>query len=446
MAPTLTPVAKGIAGLGLGVGGLLYLHGVFRKRLTFGMRNIPHPGEPRFLVALEGLSGSTGTTGRMTGFWREAEQIYSARLAAIRRAQDTIHFETFFMTPGRRADEFADALLERAAAGVSVLVIVDAYGVGKLDERYWERLSEGGVKVQRFRQFSWASPLDYLARTHRKLLLIDGRYAYLGGAGVSDWWDGNPEIGDTAPWRDLEIRLEGPIVNLLEGMFLQNWACTGNELDLNDSLFPDTTVTIEHAPIDVEPAEEAEPRRLNNHPYVITSGTFSLENSAPRMMYLLSLMGARERVWIASPYFLPDDNTIERLKAMCKQGVEIKVMTMGPATDRPYVHTAAQALYEELLAAGVEIYEYQPAMMHAKLIFVDDCWVSTGSANFDHMSFFNNDELNVSSADPALVAEVRDFFEESLPRCRRVTEQDLADGGRLKRLEGRFWLAFKKLF
>lgn len=463
MASTQGPlrlVAKGIAGLGLGVGVLLYLHGIFRERLSFGMKNIPVAGEARFLLALEGLSGSTGSTGRMTGFWREADAIYAARLKAIRNARTNIHFETFFMTGGQRADEFADALLERAAAGVEVLMVVDAYGVGKVEDAYWDRLRQGGVQVQRFRPFSWAAPLDYLARTHRKLLLIDGKTAYVGGAGVSDWWDGNPDLGDRAPWRDLEIRLEGPVVNVLEGMFLQNWACTGNDLDLNETLFPDVAVSIDQAPSEtavqleagggggggMAPTEAPLPSQPENHHYVITSGTFSLENSAPRMMYLLSILAARQRVWIASPYFLPDENTIERLKWVREKGVEVKVLTMGPATDRPYVHVAAQVLYEELLKVGVEVYEYEPAMMHAKLILVDDCWASTGSANFDHMSFFNNDELNVSSADPALVREIEAFFEDSLPRCKRITEETLQDGGRLKRLEGEFWLAFKRVF
>ena len=167
-----------------------YLRGAFRERIVYKVKNAPHPDEPQYPHTLASITNSFITNGIVTDFWNEPAQIQQARLDAIAKAQRTIDFETFFMTPGKRADDFAAALAERASAGVQVRLVVDDYGTKDISDKYWKRLRGAGVKVAFFNSFNWKAPLDYAGRTHRKLLLIDGEFGLVGGAGISDLWDG----------------------------------------------------------------------------------------------------------------------------------------------------------------------------------------------------------------------------------------------------------------
>jgi cardiolipin synthase len=174
----------------IGVLVILYFRGTFRDRIEYKVKNVPSPSDARFPLALASLSNSVVTSGHSTNFWLESDEINTARLEAIRSAKHTIHFETFFMTPGRRANDFAAAIAEKAQAGVEVQVIVDKYGVKTLPQRYWNRLKAAGVEIRFFNAFNWRAPIDYFARSHRKLLIIDDEFALIGGAGISDYWDG----------------------------------------------------------------------------------------------------------------------------------------------------------------------------------------------------------------------------------------------------------------
>jgi cardiolipin synthase len=394
-------MVAGLAGFGMLLLAL-YLRGAFRKRVTYHIVEAPSTHDERFPHILEGLSGSLDTSGDPTDFWVEADAIFGARLAAIRKAQENIQFETFYMTPGRRADEFADALIERARAGVHVQFLVDKNGSNKLKDDYWDRLRQGGVEVRFFRCFTWRSPLDYFSRTHRKLLIIDGQCALVGGAGISDDWDGRREIGDAAPWLDFEIRFEGHVVGVLAGIFMQDWSAEGGALDLGRDIF-------------------REARNSQGPLMYVTTGSFSIESSPIKMLFHVSIHAARQRVWIASPYFLPEPSTRRALLDACKRGVDVRVLTMGPANDRGAVYKAARESYAELIEGGIQIFEYQPAMMHAKAILVDDGWASTGSANFDPLSFFHNNELNVSDADQRTRRHLDAFFDRAFSRSEQVT-------------------------
>jgi cardiolipin synthase len=228
----------GLGLLGLVVGGYLYLRGVFRAMPEYAIANSPSLSDPRFILGIEGLTNAESTTGRMVGFWQSADEIYAARNAAIRQATALIQYETYFMTPGRRADEFAEVLIERTAAGTKVQLLLDHHGTAKMPEDYWQRLTGAGIEVRFLRPPDWRSPLEYNSRSHRKLLIIDGRRVLIGGAGVSDYWDGTAFDHDTAPWADFEVAYEGEVVNLLQGKFLQNWAYTGGDLDLTQEISP----------------------------------------------------------------------------------------------------------------------------------------------------------------------------------------------------------------
>ncbi|HYW22345.1 MAG TPA: phosphatidylserine/phosphatidylglycerophosphate/cardiolipin synthase family protein [Nodularia sp. (in: cyanobacteria)] len=403
--------------------GFLYVRGFFRQKVDYNITNVPSLEDPRFPLLVVGLSNSVTTNGRLTGFWVGSDAIYAARLQAIREAKRTIRFETYYMTPGRRADEFAAGLIERVQAGVKVQLLLDDYGTDPMPDQYWQRLRQAGVEINFFREFDWRAPLEYNSRTHRKLLLIDGQQAMIGGAGVSDKWDGNPDIGDTAPWLEFEVSYSGQIASILEGKFMQNWASAGGTVDLGQDL------------IEVQPE--------SGTTLYITDNTSQLNESSMRMLFQISFLAARKRIWMSSPYFIPDPNIRSALIKAKKNGVDVRVLTMSKKTDKPLVHFASRELYGELLSAGIQICEYQPSMTHAKLALIDDQWVSTGSANFDPRSSFHNDELNVSSNKPQLIEKIEGFFVDALASSQCLTRSEWKNRPVTERIRGRFGLLFK---
>ncbi len=383
---------------------VLYLRGAFHRKVTYRLKNIPRLDDPHFTLAMMGVSASLLTSGFPTGFWFEVDKIYAGRLESIRRARRTIHFETFFMTPGRRAREFAEALIERALAGVEVLLIVDTTGANSMPKKYWKQLRSAGVKVRFFHPFNWMSPLTYNIRTHRKLLLIDGETAFVGGMGVSDDWDGVKENGDTDCWLDFEVCFQGPIVGILEGIFMQQWLYVGGVASLKKNIF--------------------NPATYGGVPVVVTPKNSPSPGSSVYALFYTSVLAAKKRIWLASPYFLPDAQSRRALLKAKRNGVDVRILTVGPHNDKTIVYYAVRERYEEFLSAGIEIYEYQPSMMHAKVLLLDDHWVSTGSANFDPRSLFHNQELHLSLSEPKLVKFVESFFVEAFSKSQRIHKAD----------------------
>lgn len=216
---------------------ILYLRGSLHKQVKYRIRDLPGLEEPYFFLALMSVSNSLITHCCPINFWYEIDAIYTARLEAIRRAKKTIYFETFYMTPGRRVEEFAEAIIERSRAGVEVLFIADSLGVKTIPQKYWHRLKDADISVRFFHQFTWHAPLTYNIRSHRKLLLIDEETAFVGGMGVSDLWDGIDKKNRTAPWLDFEVCLTGQILIALEGIFMQHWLYEGGVASLKTEMF-----------------------------------------------------------------------------------------------------------------------------------------------------------------------------------------------------------------
>ncbi len=403
---------------------ILYFRGTFRDRVEYKIKNVPAPRDPRFPLALASLSNSVTTSGRLTGFWVESEAINAARLAAIRSAQHAIHFETFFMTPGRRVNDLADALIERAQAGVEVEIVVDQYGAKKLSRRYWHRLRAAGINIHFYNDFNWKAPVDYFARTHRKLLLIDGKVGLIGGAGISDYWDGVDKIQDTGPWYDFEMRWEGEVVAALEGIFMQHWTYVRGTANLDPQIFnplPNDDATV-----------------------LVTAGDDpSYRASSVRALFQVSISAAKQRIWIASPYFVPDENLQRELVSAKNNGIDVRILTNGSQCDKKFVYYASCELYGDLLKAGVKIYEYQPSMMHAKALLLDNDWVSSGSANFDPRSFFHNDELDISSADKQLVQNIEQFFLQGFAKSEQIDRTQWRKRPIWQRIAGRVVLFFQ---
>ncbi|KJH71088.1 cardiolipin synthetase [Aliterella atlantica CENA595] len=379
---------------------ILYLRGVFEPKVQYRSDRRLVLSDANFLPLLMGFSQSLATQAHICGFWSQPHQIYAARLAAIRKAQHIIQFETFFMTPGARANEFADALIERSQSGVRVQVLVDRIGTHKMSFSYWKRLRAAGVEVRFFHPFKLKAPLQYLSRSHRKLLIVDGTVAFIGGMGVSDNWDGDPKIGDTAPWLDCEIELENAIVPVLVGIFLRHWLYEDGKA--SGGYFPPQQSSVEAKSMLVIP-HDAESKI-----------------SSINALFWFSLQAAQQRIWIASPYFILDRNTRTALIQAKKRGVDVRIVTTSARNDKPPVYYAARERYRHLLSAEIAIYEYQPSMIHAKLMLVDRDWISLGSANFDPRSFYHNDELNLAWFDPDFAPTVEKLLQGAFEKSNRI--------------------------
>ncbi|MEM8676034.1 MAG: phospholipase D-like domain-containing protein [Cyanobacteria bacterium P01_G01_bin.67] len=384
-----------------------YFKGAFRDRLKYRVKNSPHPDDENFALTLASITNSFITEGIVTDFWNQADDIQQARLDAISKAQQTIDFETFFMTPGKRADDFAAAIARKASEGVKVRLIVDSYGTKDISKKYWERLKRCGVAISFFNSFNWKAPLDYAGRTHRKLLIIDSQFALVGGAGISDLWDGKEKSDDTQPWLDVEMRLQGNIIRILAGVFSQHWTFGDGLADLS--------------------REEIETSQRDSEGHlmlVIPGANPAIRFSPIRSFKYNSIISARKRIWLASPYFLPDDNSIDLLVAAKRDGLDVRILTTSKRSDKKPVYYASYEHYGRLLKGGVEIYEYQPSMTHAKLLLIDDRWATTGSANFDPRSFCHNEELDICSAQTKLVEGIKDTFIKGFAKSEIVTYQE----------------------
>ncbi|MGB3536457.1 MAG: phospholipase D-like domain-containing protein [Microcoleaceae cyanobacterium] len=394
-----------LLGIGLGALFIFYMKGAFRRPPHYKIFNFPQPTASNFAFTLAGLSDSRISQAENTGFWLQAEEIQTARLEAIRSAKKLIQFETYKMTPGKRADLFAMALTERALAGVKIQLIADSHGTHKIHKKYWHQLKLAGVEVRFFNSFDWRAPADNLRRNHRKLLMIDNETMLVGGAGISDDWDGVAEQNDTEPWLDFEVRFQGSIVPHLQSIFIQHWLDCEGTANLIDQPLSSSSVS-------------------NQSLVLITPGEAPTHrDSNIRSLYQSMIQAAQTQLWIASPYFLPQANTRQLLIEAKQRNVDVRILTMGPSNDKNYVYYAARERYQDLLINEVKIYEYQPSMMHGKVILVDHDWVSIGSGNIDPRSFLQNDELNLSTSQPGLNYQITQFFENAFVKSECISQK-----------------------
>ena len=379
------------------------------KNFSSGQRKIEYRispmavGEPTFERCMSQLLGPPLVAGNRIVSLLNGDQIFPAMLAAIRAAEKTITFETYIYWSGEIGQEFSDLLAERARAGVKVHVLLDWVGSAKLDKDALEIMEQAGVEVAKYRPLRWYHLSRFNSRTHRKILVVDGRIGFTGGVGIADQWSGNAE--DPEHWRDSHFQLEGPAVAHLQAAFLDNWIKTRSNVLNQESYFPE-----------LNPAGETYAQVFKSSP---SEGSDSM-----RLMYLMSITAAQKRILIANAYFVPDDQSVDALVAARERGVQIEVIVPGPEIDTAITRRASRSRWGRLLQAGVEIYEYQPTMYHCKVMVVDDCWVSVGSTNFDNRSFRLNDEANLNALSPELAAEQARVFEEDKRRSRQVTFEE----------------------
>lgn len=395
-------IAAGVA-LAL-LAALLYVNlSAGERRVTHEIEHLYPVDDPQFFRAMGMLLGPDIVRGNRVQALHNGDQIFPAMLAAIRAARETILFETFIYWSGAIGDEFADALSERARAGVRVHVLLDWVGSFKVDARMVEQMREAGVEVHRFHPLRWYNLGRINNRTHRKLLIVDGRIGFTGGVGIAPPWTGHAQ--DEEHWRDSHFRVEGPVVAQMQSVMLSNWS--------------KTTGTILHGADYFPPPREAGDMLAQMFHSSPSGGSESMQ-----LMVLIAITAAVKTIDIASAYFVPDEMTRVALVAAMKRGVRVRVIMPGKKTDQPTVRHASRALWGELLRAGAEIHIYQPTMYHCKMVIVDGLLVSVGSTNFDPRSFHLNDEANLNVYDRGFAAEMTASFEHDLQRCKRVTLAD----------------------
>ena len=304
----------------------------------------------------------------------DGPQFYPAMLAAIRRARETVRMECYIFKKGTIGSQFIEALAERARAGVKVTVVLDAVGCFGVFRQSAEPLREAGCRVELYQGLRWFRLHRLNNRTHRELLVVDGRVAFVGGAGVADWWATNHN--GKPMWRDMMARVEGPVVSQIQGVVAENWLeCSGEILTGPDIYKPHRRVDgVTAFTVKSSPADRA---------------------TVSRVLFQMLIEAAQKRVRISTPYFLPDRAFRRALVRTAARGVDMTVVVPGPATDQKWVRLVSRRLYGPLLEAGVRIFEYSPSMTHVKMLVVDQLWSAIGTTNLDNRSFEHNDEVNL---------------------------------------------------
>jgi cardiolipin synthase len=320
-------------------------------------------------------------------------------MEAIDAAERSIDLECYIFEDGHYGRQFVQRLCERARTGVVVTVVLDAIGTSGWRAAVLSELSKAGGRIEYYRAIRWYSLHRLNNRTHRELLVVDGRVAFVGGAGIADRW-GMPT---TEPqWRDTTVRLEGPIVAGIQAVFAENWLECCGEILTGDEFFPrlgtcgDTTGFV----VKSSPADRA---------------------TASRVVFQLLIESASHSVLISTPYFLPDRRLRAALVANARRGASITIVVPGPRTDQRWVRIASRRYYGELLSAGIRIFEFQPAMLHAKIMIVDRLWSIVGTTNIDNRSFEHNDEVNVALCDRAVAARLLEDAETDLEQSVEIT-------------------------
>ena len=358
---------------------------------------------PEFVRSMGVLLGPALEPGNRVDTLVNGDQIFPAMLEAIRGAQRSVSLESYIYWKGDIGMKFAEALAERARAGVKVHVLLDWAGSQKMDEHAINEIGRAGGIVVKYHRPQWFGLTRLNHRTHRKLLVVDGRIGFTGGVGIADEWSGNAQ--DDKHWRDTHFRIVGPAVAQLQGTFHDNWVqATGDVLHGND-YFPA-----------LQPAGSLPAQMFKSS---IEGGAESMQ-----LMYLLSIAAAKSTIDISMAYFMPDDFTLDHIVAARQRGVRVRVILPGDNNDSQVVRAASRSKYERILRSGGEIYEYQPTMYHCKVLVVDGRWVSVGSTNFDSRSFRLNDEANLNVYDESFAKVQLEQFERDLTKSRHITLQE----------------------
>lgn len=367
-----------------------------------GRDELPASDSDAFLSVLEALSDAPANrTGRFEVLTNGPE-FYPAELDAIRNARHSVNLEAYIFQRSEIGNLYLEALTERARAGVPVSVVLDAFGSAGVGKRYFQPLLEAGGKVAFYNSPTWYRLLQLDNRTHRELLIVDGQIAFIGGAGFADQWFKG--VRNHPLWRDTMLRVEGAAVPNLQATFAENWLAATGELLAGRAWFPEI-----HCP---DPTAA-----------LVVNSTPTIGGSTrARVLFQLLLASARHSITITTPYFLPDRSlTHELCRAIEERHIRLRILVPGRKSDHLLTRSTSRGGYGKLLKSGAEVYEYQPAMIHAKVLVVDQLWTIVGSTNFDNRSFGLNDEVNLAVRDATLAERMEADFARDLRESRRIT-------------------------
>ncbi|MFD1839721.1 phospholipase D-like domain-containing protein [Paracidovorax cattleyae] len=358
---------------------------------------------PQFERAMGNLLGRSIVEGNDVMDLQNGDRIFPPMLAAIRAARRSITFETYIYWSGDIGKQFADALSERARAGVKVHVLLDWVGSSRMEDSYLDEMRAAGVEIEKFHKPHWYNLARLNNRTHRKLLIVDGVAGFTGGVGIAPQWTGNAQ--DPDHWRDSHYLVRGPGVAHMQATFLDNWLKVTGRVLHGDAYFPR-----------LAPAGTQRAQMFSSSP---SSGSESMQ-----LMYHMAVTAAERSIDLSAAYFVPDELTRNLLLDALRRGVRIRIVTPGEHTDTETVKAASRGTWGPLLKAGAEIYTYGPTMYHCKVMIVDQRIVSVGSTNFDNRSFRLNDEANLNVYDEAFARRQTEVFEQDIRQSRRVTHQE----------------------
>ncbi len=385
----------------VGVFGALFLPDWPSPDFTIGLDADPESDE--FVAAVGSFLNDPVFQGGEATLLQNGDAFYPAMLEAIRQARHTINFETYIFEPDEVGRTFIEAFKERARAGVEVRLLVDGFGSLKLTKKYRDDLSSAGVMVQRFRPIALRNLVRIYRREHRRATVIDGQVGFTGGAAVSKKWKGN--AGNRHEWRDSMTRITGPMVGGIQSAFAEHWVyCTGEVL-AGPKFFP---------PLERGPGLCGVS--------VVSSPSDSLQPI--RLLFWLSFSNARKRLWLSSSYFIPDRRLRDAVIERARRGVDVRILVPGNHTDAVPVQLAGRSYYQELLTAGIRIFEYQASMMHAKTVVIDGIWSIVGSANMDERSMELNEENLLGIADRGLARSIEEGLSADYDRSREILLQE----------------------
>lgn len=373
---------------------------LFTPRIDYRVVTPLRPDSDDFLHVIQFTCQAAIHGGNRVQVLTNGAQFYPAMRDGIRAARASINLEAYIFRPAAHTMMLVDALVERAQAGIEVRLVLDAVGSAWIPAGTLQRLRDAGCDVAFYQPIRWYRLHRLNNRTHRELLVLDGTVAFTGGAGVADWWM-VPERG-TPGWRDTMVRVEGPIVAALQGVFAENWLECRGDILTGPRHWPalGTVGTTAAMLVKSSPSDRA---------------------TSSRVVFQMLIEGAVARIDIHTPYFLPDRALRLALIRAARRGVAVRIVVPGPLSDQRLVRLASRRMYREMLEGGVRIYEYRPSMTHVKALMVDDTWAVIGTTNIDNRSFEHNDEVNLAFRDTALAARLGTDFEADLAASDEVT-------------------------
>jgi len=404
----------------------LILAGLFAPGLKYSLATTPKYSvdAPQFFDELEPLVNSKLTRNNSLEVLENGENFYAAELDAMQHAQHSINLEAYIFHKGEITNAVIDALTERARAGVHVNVVIDSLGSLSTLKASFKKLKQAGGRVEWYHRLRLRNWFRGNNRTHREITVVDGSTAFVGGAGYADWWRYNSD--DVPRWRDTMVRVRGDAVRGIQGTFLENWLETSGQVLDGPDYFP---------PL---PSEKDAGHATA---LVVTSTPSSGGSTRARVLYQIMFAAARKSILINTPYFLPDSSMRTALADAKKRGVDVKIVVPGKHADHTLTRSSGRSAYGDLLKAGVEIYEYEPTMIHAKIAIIDGSWSIVGSTNLDYRSFGINDEVNLAVFNPEVAATLTHAFEDDVAHSRHVTLEEWKKRGLIERgLEDIGWI------